>query len=87
MLEERGLPTVTISSARSITELVRPPRSVFLNFPIGHQAGKRNDREGQVAIVRDALRRLDEATEPGTIVDLPYEWEEEWESKAATKGV
>lgn len=87
MLEERGLPTVTISSARTITELVRPPRSVFLNYPIGHQAGKPFDREGQAAIVGDALHLLETATVAGAIVDLPYEWGGEWEPGASAQGV
>jgi hypothetical protein len=87
VLEERGLPTVTISSARSITELVKPPRSAFLNYPIGHQAGKPFDREGQIAIVGDALRLLETASAPGAIVDLPYTWGDEWEAAAQSRGL
>lgn len=78
---------MTISSARSITERVKPPRSVFLNYPIGHQSGKPFDREGQLAIVGDALRLLESATEPGTIQDLPYDWGEAWETAAQSRGL
>lgn len=81
------MPTVTLSSARDITALVSPPRSAFLNFPIGHQAGKPFDRQGQQQIVGDALRLLETASEGGTIVDLPYDWGGDWEATARTSGV
>ena len=55
---------------------VKPPRSVFLNFPLGRQCGKPNDRSLQRQILKDALRVLETATEQGEVVDLPYEWGE-----------
>jgi hypothetical protein len=53
---------------------VKPPRSAFLNFPLGRQCGKPHDTALQARILKDALRVLATATEPGEIVDLPYEW-------------
>jgi hypothetical protein len=53
---------------------VKPPRSAFLNFPLGHQCGKPHDAELQTRILKDALNVLAAATNPGEIVDLPYEW-------------
>ena len=78
---------MTITSARSITSLVKPPRSVFLNYPIGHQAGKPFDHDGQIAIVGAALRLLESAGDAGTIEDLPYEWGGDWESAAQARGL
>lgn len=52
------------------------PRSVFLNFPLGHQGGGRPfDKEGQTRVIKDALTALTTIKEPGTIIDLPYQWE------------
>ncbi len=80
-IEEAGIPTTSITSALDITKLVKPPRSVFLNFPLGHQTGKKFEPELQKSILRDALSAVSTIKEPGTIVDLPYRWsdDDEWE--------
>ncbi len=54
---------------------VKPPRSAFLNFPLGHQCGKPHDADLQTRILKDTLNVLATAAHPGEIVDLPYEWE------------
>jgi len=76
VVEESGIPTISASSARDITELVKPPRSVFVNFPLGHTTGKPFDRDLQTRIIRDAFEGLKSIRDPGAIVDLPYEWQE-----------
>ena len=63
-----------MSSALSITEAVNPPRAVYLDFPLGHTAGKPNDPELQRRILRDALDALISIDAPGTIRRLPYRW-------------
>jgi D-proline reductase (dithiol) PrdB len=73
-VEEAGIPTVSLSSAYDLTKLVKPPRSFFVNYPLGHTAGKPFDRENQTAILKSALGRAGEITEPGTIVELPFAW-------------
>lgn len=73
-IESRGIPTVSLSSAYSITAAVRPPRSVYLDFPLGHTAGKPHDRGLQRRIVRDALEVLVSSDTPGEIRALPYAW-------------
>jgi hypothetical protein len=88
VVEESGIPTISVSSARDITELVKPPRSVFVNFPLGHETGKPFDRDLQMEIVKDAFEALKTIEEPGAIVDLPYEWEEgddSWEREMNTE--
>ena len=76
IVEEGGIPTISASSARDVTESVKPPRSVFVNFPLGHTTGKPFDRELQMKIIKDAFDALKSIKEPGTIIDLPYQWEE-----------
>lgn len=86
MFEREGLPTACLSSARDVTERVRPPRSAFLNFPLGNQVGRPGDPEGQRAILWDALRLIETATEPGAIVDLPHVWPEPgWEAEVVAR--
>lgn len=73
-LETRGIPTLSMSSAYSITEAVAPPRAVFLDFPLGHTAGRAGDTEGQRAIMRDTLATFTALDTPGQIVPLDYRW-------------
>ncbi len=75
-IEEAGIPTVSVSSAFDITVSVRPPRTVLVNFPLGHQVGRPFDPEGQTRIILDGLHLLETATNPGTLVQLQYKWDE-----------
>lgn len=73
-IEARGIPTISMSSAYSITASVNPPRAVYLDFPLGHTAGKPNDKVVQRRIMIDTLSALDSIQVPGTIRELDYEW-------------
>lgn len=64
-----------MSSARSITAAVAPPRAVFLDFPLGHTAGRRNDPANQMEIMRATLETFEAIDQPGTIVDLSHQWQ------------
>ena len=75
-MEARGIPTISMSAARSITSAVNPPRAVFLDFPLGHTAGRANDKAGQRKIMIDTLSALDSIQAPGIIRDLPYRWQD-----------
>jgi hypothetical protein len=74
VIESRGIPTVLVSTGRDLTEQVLPPRSVFVNFPMGNPFGKPGDLDMQRRILLDALHLAESATRGGTLVDLPYEW-------------
>ena len=79
-LEANGIPTVTFSCARDITEAVRPPRSVFLDYPLGSTCGGPFDPANQRSVVLAGLRLLETGRTPGEIVDLPFGWsaDETW---------
>jgi D-proline reductase (dithiol) PrdB len=76
-LERRGIPTLSMSSARSITRAVHPPRAVFLDFPLGHTAGRAHDAPGNRAILRDTLAAFEAIERPGEIRDLIYAWSDD----------
>ncbi len=61
---------------------VKPPRAVFIDFPLGRQCGKPGDVALQKNILLDALDVLVNADTPGTLVGLSYQWGEpfSWES-------
>lgn len=79
-VESRGIPTVSLSSALSITESVFPPRAVFTDFPLGRTAGKPNDPDSQDAIVRAAIEHLASAESAGEVqwVDLRWAGNDDW---------
>ncbi len=66
-----------MSSARSITAAVNPPRAVYLDYPLGHTAGKRSEPVNQLDIMRDTLAAFEQIVEPGTIINLDYQWHED----------
>jgi D-proline reductase (dithiol) PrdB len=81
-IEEAGIPTVYIGSCRDMMARVKAPRAVFVDFPLGRQCGKPNDPELQMSILQAALRVLEQAQAPGTLVELPFGWGEpfDWAS-------
>ncbi|MBI2943577.1 MAG: hypothetical protein HYY25_05205 [Candidatus Wallbacteria bacterium] len=73
-IEQRGIPTISVTINRTLTEAVRPPRALFLRWPFGHPFGDPGAREQQMTVLKEALRALLTMTQPGTLVDLPYKW-------------
>ncbi|MEZ5560353.1 MAG: hypothetical protein R3E86_17645 [Pseudomonadales bacterium] len=76
-LERRGIATLCLSSAYSITASVKPPRAVYVDFPLGHTAGKPGDKALQRRIMIDALNALETILEPGSIRILDYRWSDD----------
>ncbi len=74
LLEERGIATVYVATGRDLAELVKPPRCLFVNHPMGNNFGARGDQMMQTDVLRAALSLLDQATEGGTMVDYPTTW-------------
>lgn len=87
-LEAHGIATLVLGSARDIMEAGRPPRAAFVDYPLGHSAGKPFDRADQRSIVRAALAGFADIREPGAILDLPHRWaDDSWRTAAgATAG-
>ena len=86
-LEEQGMPTVYIGSCRDMMALVKPPRAVFVDFPLGHQCGKPNDAALQRRILQDALEALVKLSNSGQMIDLSYQWGEPFDWKSYWQGV
>jgi hypothetical protein len=61
---------VSLSALRKPTLLVRPPRALFTRNANSQIVGAPHDRLAQVAVLRQALRVLIEASEPGRLTDL-----------------
>ena len=78
-LEENGLSTVVMGSARDIVEECGVARFVFTDFPLGNPCGKPWDVEMQRTIVGTALDSLTLTWMPRTTIQTPFIWgQEEW---------
>lgn len=78
-IEAAGIPTVCVSTGRDITALVRPPRSLFVNHPMGNTFGRPGDAAMQTRVLRAALQLVVDADAPGVLADLPVDWGEPFE--------
>lgn len=78
-LEENGIPTVILGSARDIVEHCAVPRFVFVDFPLGNPVGRPWDVAMQRGNVELALDVLESARFPQTTVRSPSHWpDDEW---------
>jgi hypothetical protein len=58
-LEYAGITTVSLSLLREITEKIRPPRALFVPFPLGYPLGRPHDADLQTRIMRAAFALLE----------------------------
>lgn len=73
-----------MASARDIIRAGNPPRTVFVDYPLGHTTGKPHDPADQAAVLRAALAAFPRFSGPGEIIDLGHRWAEDegWREQA-----
>ena len=83
-LEAEGITTIFMASAQDIIEAGNPPRTTFLDYPLGHTAGKLFNTDDQCSVVRAGVLGLERALRPGEIDHLPNRWsaDETWRQEA-----
>ncbi len=69
VIEEEGIPTVTLSMERGVAA----PRVAFVSFPYNFPMGEPKDRERHREVALRALELLHELHEPDE-VELPFRW-------------
>ena len=57
-IEYAGITTVSISLLREITERIRPPRALFVSYPLGYPLGEPDNPDLQTRIMRAAFALL-----------------------------
>ncbi len=72
-----------MASALDIMQAANPPRIAFLDYPLGHTAGKPDEPELQRDILERVFDGLTALTAPGTVM-LPFKWTEDeaWKETA-----
>jgi hypothetical protein len=83
-IEQRGLPTTSLTTLRRQAESVKPPRATFLDFPLGCPGGKPGKHNQQREILRTALETGASAPAEWALHPLPFSWSEDgnrdWEN-------
>ena len=57
--------------------MVGIPRVAAIEYPYGRAIGNVHDREGQRAVLQEALSVFEKAQSPGDVFHLPFTWPEE----------
>jgi hypothetical protein len=70
VIEKAGIPTVSISLLREVTERVNPPRALVVDRPLGYPLGAAHDITLQKRIVIAALVLLAHPVRESLIVDF-----------------
>lgn len=65
---------MSLSVSMDVTLAVKPPRAMFLPFMMGHHFGVPFHVELQKRIIREALSRIESASESGDIHLFPMTW-------------
>jgi hypothetical protein len=74
-----------LGSALDILQAGRPPRASFVDYPLGHSAGKPFASDDQCGIVETALRGFETLQAPGSIQMLANRWgDDTWRVEASS---
>ncbi len=74
MVEESGIPTISMGNEVDRMAKIKPPRALLVKFARGSMLGEPGNAERQRRILLDALEALRTMRVPGTIQELPYRW-------------
>jgi D-proline reductase (dithiol) PrdB len=73
-LEAAGIPTVSLTLRPEITLHMNISRAAYVRFPLGNPLGEPHHPEQHRLVLEDLFRLLETATEPQTVIELPYRW-------------
>jgi hypothetical protein len=59
VIERAGIATVSLSLLREVTEVIKPPRALFVPFRMGYPLGAPNDPGLQHLVIAAALALLE----------------------------
>jgi D-proline reductase (dithiol) PrdB len=68
VIEAAGIPTISVTLSQGISRKVKPPRTVYTGFPLGHPFAFPHQRFRQLQLLRLLLGYLQTLDQPGRIV-------------------
>ncbi len=63
-MEDVGIATVSVSLLAEVTKNVRPPRALFVPFPLGYPLGRARDIALQRGVIVQSLKLLERTDLP-----------------------
>ena len=57
-IERENIPTICLSLLREVSSIIRPPRSLFVPYPMGYPLGEPNNPALQTEIIKAGLNLL-----------------------------
>jgi hypothetical protein len=69
-IERRGIATTSLSTLRDVTEKVKPPRALVVDFPFGYPLGRPHDPGLQTRILRASFALLSAPGPPPVLADF-----------------
>jgi len=66
--------TMLVTVEPMVTQGTGAPRAMHIRFPMGNPIGEPNRPNQQRRILLSAFEVMQQLTEPGSIVELPYRW-------------
>ena len=85
VLDVFGIATVSLTLVKESTELVKPSKALFIQHPFGLTLGDVGDVATHEAVLRDCLRYAVESLPAGSIIDLPYSWQNDLRERQLRK--
>lgn len=73
-LERSGIATVSLTLRPEITAHMNVSRAAFVRFPLGNPFGEAARPDHHRRVLLDLLQLVNDATEPNTLIELPYRW-------------
>jgi D-proline reductase (dithiol) PrdB len=64
IIEERGIPTASITLLADVTRKIRPPRTLSVPYPLGFPLGEAGNPELQRSVLRALLATLERTDVP-----------------------
>ena len=74
-IEAAGFSTISLSMMPELTMSCGVPRIAAIEQPFGLTLGLPHDAARQLAVLSGTLQALEEISQPGTVVHLPFEWD------------
>ena len=72
-IERQGIPTVIQLYLRELAEKIRPPRSLWVPFPLGYALGEPDNVPLQMSVLHQTFALLGEGGPPPVIKDYVRE--------------
>ncbi|MDD2899720.1 MAG: hypothetical protein PHI31_13525 [Desulfuromonadaceae bacterium] len=85
VLDIFGIPTISLTLVKEMTDLVKPSKALYIQHPFGLTLGDVGDGTTHEAVLRDCLHSATETLPAGSIVELPYRWKDDLRERQLRK--